>query len=104
MTVPVRPRLSHFTARLGNRRPHMATASVQTPTHAANDASVAGQRPAGQIRNRILSLLPPGELATVLERCQSVFHLGTRLVFNLIQAAMPGHIVPDQQNAHSAVG
>jgi len=72
MTVPVRPRLSHFTARVGNRRPHMATASVQTPTHAANDASVAGQRPAGQIRNRILSLLPPGELATVLERCQSV--------------------------------
>ena len=48
----------------------MATASIQSAAHDSHEGSGATQRPAGQIRNRILSLLPPHELATVLERCE----------------------------------
>jgi CRP-like cAMP-binding protein len=50
----------------------MASASVRTPLHPAHDTSAPTQRAAGPIRNRILSLLPPTELATVLERCESI--------------------------------
>lgn len=44
---------------------------MQPAAHAPHETATATQRPAGQIRNRILSLLPPSELATVLERCET---------------------------------
>jgi CRP-like cAMP-binding protein len=59
----------------------MATASIQTPGHAGQDRSVPTERPAGQIRNRILSLLPPSELATVLARCETTTIQSKQLVW-----------------------
>jgi len=47
-------------------------ASIQTATHAGHDGSAPTEGAPGQIRNRILSLLPPSELATVLARCETV--------------------------------
>jgi len=59
----------------------MATTTTQTPPHGQPDRSVPTQRPAGEIRNKILSLLPPSELATVLERCETITIQSKQVVF-----------------------
>jgi CRP-like cAMP-binding protein len=58
----------------------MATASIQT-ADTGHERSAPTERPAGHIRNRILSLLPPSELATILERCETVTIQSKQLVW-----------------------
>jgi CRP-like cAMP-binding protein len=50
----------------------MATASIQTNTQAARDGSVTSHVVQPPLRNKILGLLPPSELETVLSRCEMV--------------------------------
>lgn len=59
----------------------MAAATIQTPPHGQSDRSAPTQRPTGEIRNKLLALLPPTELATVLERCETVTIESKQLVF-----------------------
>ncbi|HKN57888.1 MAG TPA: Crp/Fnr family transcriptional regulator [Gemmatimonadaceae bacterium] len=59
----------------------MATASIHAAAHAESDRSAPTQHPAGEIRNKILSLLPPSELATVIERCQTITIQSKQVVF-----------------------
>lgn len=49
----------------------MATASIQSTDSLPHDRSAPTQQPARDLRNQILRLLPPSELATVLSRCET---------------------------------
>jgi CRP-like cAMP-binding protein len=50
----------------------MAVPAIQTAGDASRKKTGVADRPASQIRNRILNLLPAGELKTLLERCELV--------------------------------
>lgn len=50
----------------------MATASIQTAAPAPQDGSAPTHRTAGEIRNRILALLPANELEAVLAHAETV--------------------------------
>jgi len=59
----------------------MAAASIQTGAPAHTDGSAPTNRPVTQVHNRLLALLPAGELAAVSERCQMVTIKSKQLVF-----------------------
>ena len=60
----------------------MATASIQTASRAPEDRSAPTQRPAAEVRNLIISLLPPNEQAAVLGRSELVAIESKELIFN----------------------
>jgi CRP-like cAMP-binding protein len=59
----------------------MATASIQTAAHDPHAESALTHHPAPQVRNRILGLLPQGELSAVLARCETVTIQSKEVVF-----------------------
>jgi CRP-like cAMP-binding protein len=50
----------------------MATASIQPPGQSAEDRSAPTNHPTREIRNKILTLVPPSEAPAVLARCEKV--------------------------------
>lgn len=59
----------------------MSASSIQSSTHARSTGSAPVEEPGAVIRNRILKLLPPRELALLLERSELVNVLSKEIVF-----------------------